>query len=63
MPKTSGLVTRLQVRDLFFRSFFALFIIELKTRRVVHVGVTRSPTDAWVAQKLWETTPYGQIPM
>jgi putative transposase len=26
------------------------------------VGVTRSPTDAWVAQQLREATPYGQAP-
>ena len=52
----------LQVTDLFFRSFFAFFIIELKSRRVIHVGVTRSPTDAWVAQQLREATPYGQTP-
>ena len=37
-------------------------IIELKTRRVIHVGVTRSPTDSWVAQQLREATPYGQAP-
>jgi len=29
---------------------------------VVHFGVTRSPTDAWVAQQLREATPYGQVP-
>ncbi len=29
---------------------------------MIHVGVTRSPTDAWVAQQLWEATPYGQAP-
>jgi transposase InsO family protein len=29
---------------------------------VIHVGVTRSPTDAWVAQQLREATPYGQTP-
>jgi hypothetical protein len=29
---------------------------------VIHVGVTRSPTDAWVAQQLREATPYGQAP-
>jgi hypothetical protein len=40
----------LQVTDIFFRSLFAFFIIELKRRRVVHVGVTISPTDAWVAR-------------
>jgi transposase InsO family protein len=52
----------LQLSDLCFRSLFAFFIIELKTRRVVHVGVTRSPADAWVAQQLREATPYGQAP-
>ena len=39
----------LQVTDLFFRSLFAFFIIDLHSRRVIHVGVTRSPTDAWTA--------------
>jgi putative transposase len=52
----------LQVTDLFFRPLFAFFFIELKTRKVIHVGVTRSPTDAWVAQQLREATPYGQAP-
>jgi putative transposase len=50
------------VTDLFFRPLFAFFIVELKSRRVIHVGVTRSPTDAWVAQQLREATPYGQAP-
>ncbi len=52
----------LQVTDLFFRQLFAFFIIELKSRKVIHVGVTRSPTDSWVAQHLREATPYGQAP-
>jgi putative transposase len=52
----------LQVTDLFFRSLFIFFIIELKSRKVIHVGVTRSPTDAWTAQQLREATPYGQTP-
>jgi putative transposase len=52
----------LQVTDLFFRPLFAFFLIELKSRKVIHVGVTRSPTDAWVAQHLREATPYGQAP-
>ena len=52
----------LQVTDLFFRSLFAFFIIELKSRRVIHVGVTWSPTDAWTAQQLREATPYGHTP-
>ncbi len=52
----------LQVTDLLFRSLFAFFIIELKLRKVIHVGVTRFPTDAWAAQQLREATPYGHTP-
>jgi transposase InsO family protein len=52
----------LQVTDLFFRPLFAFFIVELQSRKVIHVGVTRSPIDAWVAQQLREATPYGQAP-
>ena len=52
----------LPVTDLFFRSLFAFFIIELKSRKVIHVGVTRHPTDAWVAQQFREATPFGQTP-
>ncbi len=52
----------LPVTDLFFRSLFAFFIIELQSRRVIHVGVTRYPTDAWTAQQLREATAWGQRP-
>jgi putative transposase len=52
----------LLIIDLFFRSLFAFFIIDLHSRKVIHVGVTRSPTDAWTAQQLREATPYGQGP-
>jgi len=52
----------LPVTDLLFRQLYAFFVIELATRRVVHVGVTRHPTDAWVAQQLREATPEGQAP-
>jgi hypothetical protein len=52
----------LPVTDLLFRPLFAFFIIALDTRRVVHVGVTRHPTDAWVAQQLREATPFDQRP-
>ncbi|MEP7284800.1 MAG: integrase core domain-containing protein [Chloroflexota bacterium] len=38
-------------------------IIELGSRRVVHLGVTRFPTDVWVAQQWREATPFGQGPM
>ena len=36
----------LQLHDAFFRPLFACFITELGSRRIVHVAVTRSPTDA-----------------
>jgi transposase InsO family protein len=52
----------LQLTDLLFRSVFAFFVVELGSRRVVHVGVTRAPTDAWVAQQLREATPEGTRP-
>jgi putative transposase len=52
----------LLIVDLFFRQFYAFFIVELGSRRVVHVGVTDSPTDAWVAQQLREATPFGEGP-
>jgi hypothetical protein len=51
----------LPVTDLFFRSLFAFFIMELKSRKVLHVGVTRHPTDTWVAQQLREATPFGRL--
>jgi putative transposase len=52
----------LPVTDLFFHSLLAFFIIELHSRKVIHVGVTRSPTDAWTAQQLREATAYGVGP-
>jgi putative transposase len=35
----------LPVIDLFFRPLYLFFIVELPSRRVVHFGVTRSPTE------------------
>ncbi len=52
----------LPITDLLFRPLHALFMIEIASRRVVHVGVTRHPTDAWVAQQLREATPFGRHP-
>ena len=52
----------LPVTDLLFRPLFAFVVIALGSRRVVHIGVTRHPTDAWVAQQLREATPFGQRP-
>jgi hypothetical protein len=52
----------LQTYDLLFRAIFLFVVIELGSRRLVHFGVTRSPTDAWVAQQLREATPFGEGP-
>ena len=52
----------LQTYDIVFRTVFVFAIIELGSRRVVHFGVTRSPTDRWVAQRLREATPFGEGP-
>ena len=51
-----------QTYDAFFRDLFVFVIIELGSRRVVHFAVTRSPTDAWVAQQLRNATPFGEGP-
>ena len=52
----------LPITDLRFRSLYAFFVIALDSRRIVHVGVTRHPTDAWVAQQLREVSPFGVAP-
>jgi len=52
----------LPVTDLLFRPLHAFFVIAHGSRRVIHVGVTRHPTDAWVAQQLREATPFGERP-
>jgi len=48
--------------DLLFRAVFVYFIVELRSRRVVHYGVTRSPGDFWIAQQVREATPYAEGP-
>jgi hypothetical protein len=40
--RESGACDFLHLTDLCLRSLFAFFILELKTRKVIHVGVTRS---------------------
>ena len=50
------------VTDLFFRLIYAFVIVGLASRRVIHIGGTRHPTDAWVAQQLREATPFDQHP-
>jgi transposase InsO family protein len=48
--------------DWLFRPVYIFVIMELKKRRIIHVGVTDSPTDAWTTQQLQEATPCGEHP-
>jgi transposase InsO family protein len=52
----------LQLYDVLFRPLFALFFVKHGNREVVHLNVTRSPTDAWSTQQLREATPFGEAP-
>jgi hypothetical protein len=36
--------------DWLFRQFYIFVIMELSTRRVVHVAISETPTDEWTAQ-------------
>jgi putative transposase len=51
-----------QTYDVFFRTIFVFFVIELESRRVIHYGVTRSPSNAWVAQQWRNATPFEDGP-
>jgi transposase InsO family protein len=50
------------VNDLLFRSIHIFVIIHHQTRRIIHVAVTRSPSDEWAAQQIREATPRGVGP-
>jgi len=48
------------VNDWLFRQWDVFVVMELKTRRRVHTGVTKYPTDERTAQQLRESTPWGK---
>jgi putative transposase len=48
--------------DWLFRPVYIFVIMELKKRRIIHIGVTDSPTDEWTTQQLREATPCGEHP-
>jgi transposase InsO family protein len=52
----------LQVYDIWFRPLFAFFVIDIKSREVIHVGVTPAPNEQWTAQQLRNITPFGEGP-
>jgi hypothetical protein len=50
------------VYDVWFRPLFAFFVIDVNSKQVMHVAVTREPSDRWVAQQLRNATPFGKGP-
>ena len=50
------------VIDWLFRQWYVFVVMELKTRRIVHTGVSKYPTDEWTAQQLRDATPWGNGP-
>lgn len=52
----------LPVNDIFFHQLYAFVIMELGSRKIIHVGVTAHPTDELTAQQLREATPFEQRP-
>jgi putative transposase len=50
------------VTDWLFRQWYVFVVMELKSRRIVHMGVTKCPPDEWAAQQLREATPWGRGP-
>jgi transposase InsO family protein len=52
----------LPVTDVLFRPLYAFVIVQLSSRKIMHVSVTRHPTDAWTAQQLREATPFDEGP-
>jgi putative transposase len=52
----------LQTYDIWFRPAFAFSIVDVNAKRIVHVAVTRAPTQEWTAQQLRNATPFGQGP-
>jgi transposase InsO family protein len=50
------------LRALRHRPLFAFFVIDVNAKEVIHVGVTRAPTEAWTAQQLRQLTPFGEGP-
>ena len=47
------------VYDWVFRQGYIFVGMELETRRIVHTGATKFPTDEWTAQQLREATQWG----
>ncbi|HMA96739.1 MAG TPA: hypothetical protein VKP30_28835 [Polyangiaceae bacterium] len=56
VARAVGLCATRPLRALRLQPIFAFFIVDVNTKRLVHVGVTRAPTEEWTAQQLREVT-------
>jgi putative transposase len=50
------------VVTLFLKTLHACVMVPQASRRVVHVGVTNPPTDAWNTQPVRDATPFAEKP-
>nr|CRH04699.1 Putative transposase, IS3 [Candidatus Magnetococcus massalia] len=50
------------VPTLFFDVLHVLIIVDHERRKIVHFGISRNPTAAWVAQQLREAFPWDSAP-
>jgi hypothetical protein len=48
------------VVTLFFQTLYAFVIVQVGSRRVVHVNATAHPTEEWIAQQLRDATPFEE---
>jgi transposase InsO family protein len=52
----------LQTYDVFFRVMFIFVMIEISSRRIIHVGITHHPTDLWVSRQVVAATAWDKQP-
>jgi putative transposase len=50
------------VVTLLFKTIHAFVIVHHESRRVMHIGVTEHPTDAWLTQQLRDATSFEEKP-
>ena len=51
-----------QVYDIWFRPLFAFFVVDVNSKEVLHVAVTREPSERWTAQQIRQLTSFGDAP-
>ena len=45
-----------------FRLLYALIVLSLDRRRVIHFGVTENPTQVWLSRQMPEAFPWDSAP-